>query len=281
MVHLFFFQNDTKKDILLVMRNPHATRRSNIFDPNSTEPFALSRSKIELLFQCPRCFYLDRRIGVAPPRGFPFRLNEAVDLLLKKECDSYREKQEPHHITREGGETLIPFKHDQIETWRDPFKGVRYHDTESNFIVFGGVDDVWKNQNDELVVVDYKATSKDGEVDISAPWQRSYKRQLEIYQWLLRKNGFKVSPTGYFLYANGDKSREAFNDTLHFKTKLIPYEGTDTWVADALKQARTTLSDDRIPNASESCEQCRYRSAAGNAFRTHLSSKEEDGGGVV
>ena len=45
----------------------------------------------------------------------------------------------------------------------------------------------------ELIVVDYKATSKDGEVTLDAPRQDGYKRQMEFYQWLLRCNGFTVS----------------------------------------------------------------------------------------
>lgn len=32
-----------------------------LFDPGSDKPFALSRSKVELFLECPRCFYLDRR----------------------------------------------------------------------------------------------------------------------------------------------------------------------------------------------------------------------------
>ena len=257
--------------------NPHATRRSNIFDPKSATPFALSRSKLELLTQCPRCFYLDRRLGVAPPRGFPFRLNETVDHLLKKECDHYRETQTPHPITEGLTETLIPYAHKELETWRDPFKGVRYLDEASQFIVFGGVDDVWNNEKGELVVVDYKATSKDGEVSITAPWQNSYKRQLEIYQWLLRKNGHAVSDTGYFMYANGDRTKKEFNNTLSFKTKLIPYTGKSDWIEALLLTAREVLTDDRIPNAGKECEQCGYRDAAGKSFRDHVLTQNGKG----
>ncbi|HVY67280.1 MAG TPA: hypothetical protein VHA30_00050, partial [Patescibacteria group bacterium] len=63
--------------------NPKRTKY--LFDPRSKYPFRLSRSKIDLFLNCPRCFYLDRRLGVALPPGFPFALNSAVDHLLKKE----------------------------------------------------------------------------------------------------------------------------------------------------------------------------------------------------
>ena len=65
----------------------NAQRTRNIFDPKSKEPFRLSRSRLELFVDCPRCFYLDRRLGTDRPPGFPFTLNSAVDTLLKKEFD--------------------------------------------------------------------------------------------------------------------------------------------------------------------------------------------------
>ncbi len=42
----------------------------------------LSRSKIDFFFECPRCFYLDNKLGTKRP-GFPsFNLNIAVDELF-------------------------------------------------------------------------------------------------------------------------------------------------------------------------------------------------------
>ena len=42
----------------------------HLFDPDSTEPFKLSRSGLELFHDCPRCFYLDKRLGIGRPGGF-------------------------------------------------------------------------------------------------------------------------------------------------------------------------------------------------------------------
>jgi hypothetical protein len=72
-----------------------------LFDPRSEQPFPLSRSKVELYLDCPRCFYLDRRLGVGRPAGFPFNLNAAVDALLKREFDDYRARGEAHPLMRE------------------------------------------------------------------------------------------------------------------------------------------------------------------------------------
>ena len=78
--------------------------------------------------------------------------------------------------------------------------------------------------------MDYKATAKSEEVSIDADWQIGYKRQMEIYQWLFSKNGFKVCETGYFLYCNGLTDREAFNQRLDFDVTIIPYKGNRAWI---------------------------------------------------
>ena len=73
-------------------------RERNIYDPADSKPFKLSRSKIDLFLECPRCFYMDRRLGVGRPPGFPFALNSAVDALLKKEFDGYRARGQAHPL---------------------------------------------------------------------------------------------------------------------------------------------------------------------------------------
>ena len=250
--------------------NKFATRKRNIFDPKSTKPFELSRTKIELFITCPRCFYLDRRLGVSPLRGPSFNINEAIDILFKKEFDIYRKKQEVHPLVASEGLSLVPYQHTDLDIWRNPFEGVRHHHEESNFIVFGGIDDIWSDDTETLSVVDYKATSKDGEISLDAEWQNSYKRQLEVYQWLFRNNGFSVSSIGYFVYTNGDRTKESFKDTLNFKTKLISYDGNTDWIDSTLIKAKETLSSDSIPNAGRYCDLCKYRDASGNSFRQHL-----------
>lgn len=88
---------------------------------------------------------------------------------------------------------------------------------------------------------------------------------MEIYQWLLRQNGYQVSPIGYFVYANGIRDVPEFNDTLHFRTKLIPYKGDASWVDDTLHQIREVLDSDMIPFSNTRCEYCEYRRAAAQA----------------
>lgn len=240
-----------------------ATRTRNIFDSKSGESFKVSRSKIDLFLNCQRCFYLDRRLGIGRPPGFPFSLNSAVDALLKKEFDIHRAKHEAHPLMKKYGIDAVPFEHEKIEEWRDSLRrGIQFLHEKTNLLITGGVDDVWVNPKGELIIVDYKATSKNGEVSLDAEWQIGYKRQMEIYQWLFRKNGFQVSNTGYFVYCNGETDKEAFDGKLEFDVKLIPYTGDDSWVEQAIIDAHACLMADKIPEAATDCDYCNYRRAA-------------------
>jgi CRISPR/Cas system-associated exonuclease Cas4 (RecB family) len=235
-------------------------RKINLY--SSEKPYRLSRSKIDLFLNCPRCFYLDRKLGVNRPPGFPFSLNSAVDILLKKEFDIHRAEKKQHPLMEHYGIEAIPFQHEDLEIWRDALRrGISYLHKPTNFLITGGIDDIWQNKNGELMIVDYKATAKEGEVNLDAEWQIAYKRQMEIYQWLFRKNDFKVSNTGYFVYCNGDMDKEAFDSKLEFDVKIIPYNGDDSWVEKTIFEAKECL-DGNLPQPSSECDYCSYRKAA-------------------
>jgi len=233
--------------------------KRNLFNPSSTDSFRLSRSKIDLFLNCPRCFYLDQKLGVSRPAGYPFSLNAAVDTLLKKEFDYYRKRQEPHPLMVSHEIDAVPFAHEDLEKWRDSLRrGIDYIHPETNFRITGGIDDVWINPAKELFIVDYKATAKNSEVNLDAEWQKGYKRQMEIYQWLFRRNGFAVSPIGYFVYANGRLDLDMFSGRLEFNLKILPYEGNDSWIEKKLTEARECLSAGTPPEAAPECEYCCY-----------------------
>jgi hypothetical protein len=82
---------------------------------------------------------------------------------------------------------------------------------------------------------------------------------VEIYQWLFRQNGFKVSKTAYFVYCNGQTDRKAFDAKLEFDIKIIPYAGSDNWVESTLSSIKKCLDAEKAPLKGESCDYCAYR----------------------
>lgn len=253
--------------------------RSQPYKPGQKTPFKVSRSKIELFTQCPRCFWLDVRLKITRPSGPPFNINKAIDELFKKEFDLHRAAGTPHPIMADNQLKAVPYQHEDLDTWRHNFTGVTTLHKATNLHVFGAIDDVWVNDDGELIVVDYKATSKDREVDINSDWQISYKRQLETYQWLLRQNGFTVSDTGYFVYTNARMDLDGFNDRLEFRTKLIPYTGNDAWVEPTLLKMKETMDGDMPAVGTAAmggeCDFCAYARSRTELTLKALQSSEK------
>jgi len=244
------------------------------FDPNSKVPFKISRSKIDLFLECPRCFYFDAKLGVSRPRIPGYTLNSAVDILLKKEFDLLRKEGKAHEIMKKYKVDAVPYQHPKMEDWRNTFVGVRYLHPKTDLLVFGAVDDVWVNPQGELHIVDYKSTSTEKEISLDDKYKQSYKIQMEVYQWLFRKNGFKVSDAGYFVFANAGKNRPVFDGRLEFELSIIPHKGDDSWVEKVVMDIKKCLESSELPKSSPTCEYSNYRVAFAVAGKKHKTPRE-------
>lgn len=245
----------------------YSKREINIYDPNCGEPFRISRSKIDLFLECPRCFYLDRKLGLRRPSMPGWPLNSAVDQLLKNEFDLLRKNGESHKLMQKYGIDAIPFNHPDLPIWRDDdyrYIGACVVHEKTNLKICGIIDDIWINEkNQEIFIVDYKATSTSKEISLEDEYKQAYKKQMEVYQWIFRQMGFKVSKTGYFLFANAGRNRPKFDGKLEFAVSIIPYEGDDSWVEPTLFQIEKCLESDKIAPRGEECEHCAYRKLIG------------------
>ena len=265
----------------------YSSRHRGAFTPDHPSPFELSRGKIEMMVRCEACFWLEKRAGVKPI-GMPgFNLNTNTDTLLKRDLDQCRGRG-PHPIMVEGGyEHLRPFEHEDLKKWESSTQfgaGPRYfnaiHD-ETNILFGGGLDDVWENSaTGELHIVDYKSTAQLSDQPkpldksfLDDLWKVSYKRQMEMYQWILRRKGFQVSDIGYFLYVDGQHlgyngmidSSDPSMATMKFKTAIIEYEGNDGWVENAIRRAKEILQMQEAPGHSSRCEVGRFLKEANQA----------------
>lgn len=221
--------------------------------------WALSRSKIGLFIECPRCFYIDNKLGTKRPLTPPFQINKAVDHQLKQEFDVHRAKGAQHPLQKEYGIDAKPAFHEKIDEWRENFKGVQYKHKQTGLLVKGAIDDLWINNNGEYIVVDYKATAKNEPVKaLDSKWHETYKRQMEVYQWLLRRNDLKVSDIGYFVYCTGKYDQKSFDKKIEFDIALISYVGSDSWVEPTIYKIKECLESDGLPQSGAECEHCAW-----------------------
>lgn len=234
-------------------------RRPGPYQPGTGTQYPLSRNRIKQYLDCPRCFFLDLRHKVRPPSGAAYTLNAATDALMKREFDKYRALGQPHPLMIKYGIRAVPFQHKDLEKWRDSRQGISTVHEETQFEVYGGIDDVWQEEGTgRLILADYKCTAKKDEVtDLESGFGPSYKKQIEIYQWVMRRMGFEVSPQAWFLYANGCANGE-FNNRLEFRMTMISHNGKCEWIEDVLREIKLLLEGRELPVASKECLTCRY-----------------------
>ena len=189
---------------------------------------SLSRYALDQFIKCPLCFYTQRKLGLKPPAMIPLTLALATDALLKNEFDAVRASGASHPLWKQYGINVAAFQHTELDLWRNNKNGIRVRHESTGAEIFGA----------------------------------GYKRQMDVYQWLFRQSGFKVSSVGYFLYINGIKQKKFYENGLdgvmHFDTTLIPYESTDSWIEKTSSDAVSCINTSAIPNSGEDCDNCRY-----------------------
>ena len=119
-----------------------------------------------------------------------------------------------------------------------------------------------------MFIVDYKSTAgkrtedltKLEPITLDGRWKEGYKRQMDMYQWILREKtkddltGYKVSNIGYFVYVNGDQHfedgmlRDNENKAdMSFDVQLLTYEGNDDWVENKIIELKDCLNSSVCP----------------------------------
>lgn len=161
--------------------------------------FKLSPSSLNLMLECPRCFWLSEHgIWRRPQSAFP-SLPSGMDLVFKRHFDNFMEHGSlpPELLAFPECRNLRLFSDkERLAEWRNSRKGLWYEDSEGN-ILHGGVDNMMvNNQNDKLVVLDYKTRG----FPLKEDTHEHYRDQLNIYCWLLKQLGEDVEDFAYLLF---------------------------------------------------------------------------------
>ena len=211
-------------------------------------PYKFSPSSLSLLKECPRCFWMHFNKNVKRPDSIFPSLPSGMDRILKIHFDSFRDKGKlpPELASLKGKYTLF----DNIELlneWRNNFKGIQWVDSDGNTFR-GAVDNLLWNSK-KLVVLDYKTRGFPVKDDTSG----HYQDQMNIYNFLLRKNKYKTENYAYLLFYHPNKV-DSDGDVL-FNTDLMKIKVNVSNAEKLFKKALKVLSEE-IPEAGEECGWC-------------------------
>jgi len=206
----------------------------------------ISRSQIELFIDCPRCFWLEIKHNIKRPENFSGGyIGSKYDPLLKNYFDKHRENNKtPEEIEKHN---LKLFSNIEIlKTWRG--KGIEYFNEKHNIVYYGKIDDLL-TKDEYLIPFDFKTT-------ISKNFQiyEDYKRQLEIYGYLLKKNNYPVLETGifYVVKVNINENFEKIEEREIVRIENLNYEIYD----EILEKLIETYKSKKEPKPSPNCKFC-------------------------
>ncbi len=212
-------------------------------------PYKFSPSSLSLLKECPRCFWLHFNKNIKRPDSIFPSLPSGMDRILKIHFDSFMVKGELPPELKLNAKYKLFSDAELLAVWRNNFKGITYTDKNGN--VFRGAVDNILVKNGKLVVLDYKTRGFPLKEDTAA----HYQNQLDIYNFLLRKNGYKTLNYAYLLFYH--PSNVETNGNVVFNTDLVKMKISVKNAESIFSNALEVLNSD-IPEAKEECGFCEW-----------------------
>lgn len=161
--------------------------------------YKLSPSSLNLMQECPRCFWLDKHDTWKRPSGIFPSLPSGMDRVLKNHFDKFMKKGKmpPELCEKQSCANLKLFDEENLlSVWRNNFKGISWTDKNGN-ILHGAVDNILVNKiNQKLIVLDYKTRGFPLKEDTA----EHYQLQLDVYNFLLKQNDFETENFAYLLF---------------------------------------------------------------------------------
>ncbi len=216
-------------------------------------PYTLSPSKLNLLEDCSRCFYLSLVKKINRPAGIFPSLPSGVDKILKAHFDRFMERgQLPPELKKNGATAYKLFDNKELlDVWRNNFKGIEYLDGNSGIKLRGAVDNILV-KGKKLIVLDYKTRG----FPLKEDTHHHYQDQLNIYNFLLRKNGYETEDYSYLLFYMPEKVIET--GEFVFNTELVKMD-INVRHAEKLFNKAIDVLNGKMPKCSKECEYCSWK----------------------
>ncbi|HOI18674.1 MAG TPA: PD-(D/E)XK nuclease family protein [Candidatus Woesearchaeota archaeon] len=212
-------------------------------------PYKFSPSSLSLLKECPRCFWLAFNKNVKRPAGIFPSLPSGMDGILKNHFDRFMEKGElPPELQELNGDVKLFDDAELLKVWRSNFKGIQWTDKEGN-LFRGAVDNILK-KGKKLIVLDYKTRGYPLKEDTA----EHYQNQLDIYNFLLRKNDYLTEDYAYLIFYHPDKVND--DGSVIFNTDIVKMKINIKNAESIFKKALKTLKRE-MPEPADDCDYCK------------------------
>lgn len=199
--------------------------------------------------ECPRCFWLTQHKVWKRPNGIFPSLPSGMDKILKIHFDKFRDKNmlPPELCENKHCENMKLFDDkEKMKVWQSNFKGVSFKDKKGNEL-HGAVDNILV-KGKKLIVLDYKTRGYAVKDDTA----EHYRLQQNIYNFLLRKNGYETEDYFFLLFYVPKEVTET--GEVLFNTELVKMKVDVKMAENEWKKAIKLLNSDCPTKCCEWCE---------------------------
>jgi hypothetical protein len=219
--------------------------------------YSFSPSSLSLLKDCPRCFWLQFNRGIKRPSGIFPSLPSGMDRILKEHFDSFMEKDGlPPELKQLSGEAKLFSDVVRLDEWRNWRKGLRWEDGEGN-VLTGALDNVLQ-KGKKLIVLDYKTRG----FPLKEDTHEHYQDQLDIYNFLLRKNGYMTEDYAYLLFYHPTRVTEKGDVVFH---KDLVRVDVDAKNAEKILRKALDVLRGEMPDHADGCGYCEWADRLSNS----------------
>ena len=212
--------------------------------------YKFSPSSLSLLKDCPRCFWLNFNKNIKRPDSIFPSLPSGMDKILKEHFDRFMKRGElPPELQQLKGEVKLFDDEELLKVWRSNFKGIPWTDKKGN-LIHGAIDNLLQ-KGKKLIVLDYKTRG----FPLKEDTHEHYQDQMDIYNFLLRKNGYETEDYTYLVFYHPHKVEE--NGHVCFNTDIVKVKVNIKNAESIFKKALQVLEAE-IPAPSEECGFCKW-----------------------
>jgi hypothetical protein len=211
-------------------------------------PYKLSPSTLNLMKECPRCFWLTQHKVWKRPSGIFPSLPSGMDKILKVHFDKFRDngKLPPELCDDKNCKNMKLFEDEEkLKVWQSNFKGISWTDKKGNKLR-GAVDNILV-KGKKLIVLDYKTRGYPLKEDTA----EHYRLQQNVYNFLLRKNGYLTED--YFFLLFYIPKKVTLTGKVIFDTDLVKMK-VDVGMAEKFWKKALKLLNGNCPK--NNCEWC-------------------------
>jgi len=202
-----------------------------------------SHSGLDILYRCPRCFWLKYNKDLTQPEGITSRLPARFDRIIKNYFNKFR-----------GTEQLPPITQEKMEgKLENPFQEKYFYSINEEYGFWGKLDECLITANQKYVPVDFKTASSDPREKPAFP---AYQNQMDEYAFLLEVNGKKTAGISHLIYFypdQGEELQQGFPMMILIETLKTNPQSVEPRLIQATEVLRGS-----IPNPAPDCPFCNW-----------------------